>query len=1357
MVHKMLKFYKKPGLSSMHLERTVEKVKKVTAAIDVNIDTEACFYIEIENDVVQEHEMNRLRWIIAESFHENSLSSEPWISCSENDATVCVFEIGPRLNFSTAFSTNAVSICRSVGLKSVKRVEFSIRYLMKLKGDSGEFLPVNETLKQKLIDGLHDKMTECEYQLPLKNFDVEVQKGECYEIDVLQEGSQALEKANSALGLSFDSMDIGHYTKLFAEILKRNPTNVECFDLAQSNSEHSRHWFFKGEMIIDSVSMPDTLMNMVINTQKSSNANNLIKFSDNSSAIEGYEVRALRATNSSEASPFVVDAKRKRHFTLTAETHNFPTGVAPFPGATTGTGGRIRDNHATGRGAHVVAGSAGYCFGNLNIPGYHLPWEDADFEYPGNFAPPLQIAIEASNGASDYGNKFGEPVILGFARSFGLKLPNNERREWIKPIMFSGGIGSIEDEHLKKEEPSKGMEVVKIGGPVYRIGVGGGAASSVKVQGDNAAELDFGAVQRGDAEMEQKLNRVIRACVEMVDENPICSIHDQGAGGNGNVLKEIAYPAGAVIRSKDFTLGDPTISTLELWGAEYQESDAVLIKKQDVQLLKKIAEREKVGVSFVGTITGDGRIILDDSKPAEQNGSKFGDEISNGHEEPASKRLKQGYPVDLPLDVLFDSFPRKKFQLARSESPLSKLQLPQNLTVTEALDRVLRLPSVASKRYLTNKVDRCVTGLIAQQQCVGPLHTPVADVAVTALSMFDTVGAATAIGEQPIKGLIDPGCGARMTIGEALTNLVFAQISDIKDIKCSGNWMWAAKLHGEGARLYDTCKAMCETMSELGIAVDGGKDSLSMAARVGDEVVKCPGELVLSLYVPCPDITKTVTPDLKSDDEASVLIHVKLSKGSNRLGGSALAQVYGQIGNESPDMDDVQMFKDGFLVTQRLIQDGKIRSGHDISDGGLITCLLEMAFSGNRGINIELAVDDIPEKALQVLFAEELGIVLEVLRSSASTVINSFSEHGVLATVVGHPTGNGPSSMVKVSVNGDVLVNEKMTSLRDVWEATSVQLERLQANASCVEEEETGLAARIAPQYQLSFEPREAMIIDEERVAKNGRPKVAVIREEGSNGDREMASSLLMAGFEVWDVTMHDICEENVKLDDFRGVVFVGGFSYADALGSAKGWAAVTLFNEVARRELENFRARDDTFSLGVCNGCQLMALIGWVGSDQKVGSKEQSVCLTHNDSGRFECRFSTVRIEKSPSIMLKNMEGSTLGIWVAHGEGKVEFRTDAAKANVIGASLAPLRYVDDEGSFTTRYPFNPNGSPDGIAAICSADGRHLAMMPHPERCSVLWQWPWMPEAWRGRKTSPWLQMFHNAYDWCIDVQATVS
>ena len=451
------------------------------------------------------------------------------------------------------------------------------------------------------------------------------------------------------------------------------------------------------------------------------------------------------------------------------------------------------------------------------------------------------------------------------------------------------------------------------------------------------------------------------------------------------------------------------------------------------------------------------------------------------------------------------------------------------------------------------------------------------------------------------------------------------------------------------------------------------------------------------------------------------------------------------------------MFENGFLVTQRLIRDGKIRSGHDISDGGLITCLLEMTFSGNRGISIELAVGDIPENALQVLFAEELGIVLEVLRSNSSTVIDSFSEYGVSATVVGHPTGNGPSSMVKISVNGDVLVNEKMTSLRDVWEATSVQLERLQANASCVEEEEAGLGARVGPQYHLSFEPREAVIIDEERGPKNGRPKVAVIREEGSNGDREMASSLLMAGFEVWDVTMHDICAGNIRLGDFRGVVFVGGFSYADALGSAKGWAAVTLFNEVACRELENFRARDDTFSLGVCNGCQLMALIGWVGSDQKVGSTEQSVCLTHNDSGRFECRFSTVRIERSPSIMLKNMEGSTLGIWVAHGEGKVEFRTDAAKANVIGASLAPLRYVDDEGSFTTRYPFNPNGSPDGIAAICSADGRHLAMMPHPERCSVLWQWPWMPETWRGRKTSPWLQMFHNAYDWCIDVQATVS
>eukprot|EP00112_Aurelia_sp_Birch-Aquarium-sp1_P025547 Seg8547.1 transcript_id=Seg8547.1/GoldUCD/mRNA.D3Y31 product="putative phosphoribosylformylglycinamidine synthase/mitochondrial" protein_id=Seg8547.1/GoldUCD/D3Y31 len=620
--------------------------------------------------------------------------------------------------------------------------------------------------------------------------------------------------------------------------------------------------------------------------------------------------------------------------------------------------------------------------------------------------------------------------------------------------------------------------------------------------------------------------------------------------------------------------------------------------------------------------------------------------------------------------------------------------------------------------------------------------------------MFDTVGVATAIGEQPIKGLIDSACGAGMTVGEALTNLVFAQISDIKDIKCSGNWMWAAKLPGEGAKLYDACEAMCSTLSKLGIAIDGGKDSLSMAARVGSDVVKAPGALVLSVYVPCPDVRKTVTPDLKLNDEESLLLHVKFSKHSHRLGGSAFAQVFGQIGNESPDMDDIELFNNGFLATQQLIKEGKIQSGHDISDGGLITCILEMAFSGNCGVKVDLqtTAEGKHAEAIEVLFAEELGIVIEVAKSDQTFVMDTFSKHGVRADIIGRTNAVGSDALVSISVDGNLVLEDKMVVLRDIWEATSFQLERLQANKSCVEAEEACLSSRKAPPYKLSFVPKGPLNFDRPQLSRK-RPMVAVIREEGSNGDREMASSLYLAGFDAWDVTMHDLCTGGIRLKDFRGVVFVGGFSYADVLGSAKGWAAVTRFNANAHKELEEFRAREDTFSLGVCNGCQLMGLIGWVAGEDNGNGLEQGVCFSHNDSGRFECRFATVKIESSPAIMLKDMAGSTLGIWIAHGEGKAEFKTDAIKQRMLGGGLAPIRFTDDEGCITTNYPFNPNGSPDGVAALCSPDGRHLAMMPHPERCSIMWQWPWMPKGWHTLKASPWLQMFHNAYDWCIETE----
>ncbi|XP_011701738.1 PREDICTED: phosphoribosylformylglycinamidine synthase-like [Wasmannia auropunctata] len=814
----------------------------------------------------------------------------------------------------------------------------------------------------------------------------------------------------------------------------------------------------------------------------------------------------------------------------------------------------------------------------------------------------------------------------------------------------------------KSNIPAKqDMEVIKIGGPVYRIGVGGGSASSVEVQGDNSMELDFGAVQRGDPEMEQKLNRVVRACAEIGDDNPILSIHDQGAGGNGNVLKELVEPAGAVIFTKKFDLGDPSISTLELWGAEYQESDAILCKPKDSDLLKKIATREKCPINFVGTVTGNGKIIVSEEENCDT--SKY-----LNYEDKNLSSSK--HPVNLELEVILGKMPRKVFNLHDMPVQRFPMKLLDGLTVLNALDRVLRLPSVASKRYLTNKVDRCVTGLVAQQQCVGPLHTPLADVAVTAISYFSTKGIATSIGEQPIKGLVNEAAGARMTIIEALSNLVFARISALQDVKCSGNWMWPAKLPGEGAALYKTCSAMCSLMKELGIAIDGGKDSLSMATRINKDIVKAPGTLVISCYAPCPDVYQVITPDLKAPamGRQGCLLFIDLSYGKNRLGGTALSQVYCQLGNDVPDIENTQAFKNAFNVIQQLIADKKVFAGHDISDGGLITCLLEMCFAGISGVNIDITHKSAP--AIDILFSEEVGWILEIDEKYQDEVMKMFQCYEVPVYLIGKSVELGMNSKVIVKVRNEVVLSTTVIDSMSIWEETSYQLERHQTNITCALEEFSRLRERTVPAYRLNFDP-----VRSHPILKNTleRVRVAVIREEGINGDREMAASLLEAGFDVWDVTMQDLLENQVTLEVFRGVIFPGGFSYADVCGSAKGWAASFLFHPSLREQLRRFVSRENTFSLGVCNGCQLMSLLGWVGDED---TKDRSgVYLDHNLSERFECRWTTVRIENSPSIMLKGMQDSVLGVWVAHGEGRFIFREEVSKTLEQNNCVA-IRYV---------------------------------------------------------------------------------
>lgn len=1247
-----------------------------------------CFNVESERSLMEE-EINCLRLIFADGFLIDTVSLKPVLQIDR------VIEVGPRLNFATAWSSNMVSICRATGLECVTRVERSRRYLVADGLDMQEF-----------IDAHHDRMTECHYPEPPATFETGITPEPVYEVDLKTKGPAAL---LDIPGISMDEWDRNFYYDYFVKKHDRNPTIVELMDLNNANSEHSRHGFFKGKQILDGEEQEKTLFELVIDTLEANPKGSLVAFKDNSSVVEGFPLTTICPVQPGEPSPFEPKDVHY-HPLLTAETHNFPTGVAPFPGAETGTGGRIRDVQGTGKGGLVIAGTAGYCVGNLHIPGYDLPWENK-YAAPENLATPLRIEIEASNGASDYGNKFGEPLIQGFTRSFDMRLDNGERWAYLKPIMFTGGIGQIDDRHTEKEKEEKGMIIVQVGGPAYRVGFGGGAASSM-LQGENVSELDFDAVQRGDAEMEQKMNRVIRACNEMGDKTLIDVIHDQGAGGPANVLKELVEHSGGWVEIRNIKVGDPTMSVLEIYVAEYQERNGFLIRPENLERFKAICVREKVNCEVLGEVTGDLRFVLRDS-----------------HD--------NSTPVDIELPELLGNIPTKTFEDFRIDPGLVSLLLPDDLSVRDALYDVFRLVSVGSKRFLTNKVDRAVTGLIARQQCCGPLQLPLSDVAVVAQSHFGLTGAATAIGEQSIKMLVDPAAGARMAVGESLTNLVWAKIEDLGQVKCSANWMWAPKLPGEGAAIYDAAEAMRDGMIAIGMAVDGGKDSLSMATMVDNETVKSPRQLVISAYAAMRDLRKVVTPDMK--EVGSTLIYIDLGDGKNRLGGTSLAQVLGRLGNEPPDMDDPDLVKRAFLAVQELIDQDLILAGHDRSDGGLITTVMEMAFAGNCGLEIDMQGDDTP---LATFFSEELGLVIECSDEKLAAVEKILSTQTVPFVEIGKSTAE---KQVRITYNNETVIDEEMQLLRQWWEETSYQLERLQMNPNCADEEKKNIKERSGPTYHIPFTPAPT---SKEILGGTDKPKVAILRDEGSNSDREMTSAFYMAGFEPWDICMMDLLEEKIDLSQFRGLAAVGGFSYADVPESAKGWAATILFNDRLKKMFDDFYNREDTFTLGICNGCQLFGLLGWVPFTGIDADKQPR--FVKNISSRFESRWSTVKIQDSRSIMLKGMEGLVFGIHVDHGEGRLHFPDNELYNQAMAEGLTPIVYVDDNGETTEKYPFNPNGSIAGLAGLCSPDGRHLGMMPHPERTFLSWQCHYLPEEMNNLPVSPWLKMFQNAYDWCV-------
>tara|TARA_B100001093_G_scaffold87882_1_gene79839 strand:+ start:3012 stop:6599 length:3588 start_codon:yes stop_codon:yes gene_type:complete len=1144
-------------------------------------------------------------------------------------------EIGPIPNFTSSLSTNIKNILKKSNIDFIDNIEVSYIY----DKDNYEY----------------DKMTQIIYKNRL-DLSKKIEKKDELKIDI----NELIN--DDKYGLSLEEED----KKYILENYKKwdNPIFI-IYDISQSNSEHCRHHFFNGELYLNGQKIEKSLFDLVKEPLHNSYTNNvsLIAFNDNSSAIKGYENKILKLNDK-----YQYELKKNNlHFVLTAETHNFPTAISPFSGAATGIGGRIRDVQATGKGAIPIASSAGYCVGDLFNK----------LDYPSNISKPIDIIIQASNGASDYGNKFGEPIILGFCRSFHNN--ENDRIEWMKPIMFTSGIGLIEEHNLYKDKVESGMYIGKIGGPAYRIGFGGGSASSREISNSNN-KLDYDAVQRDDPAMEEKMNRVISSCSKL-DNNPILSIHDQGAGGNGNVLKEIIEKCGAKIDLGKITLGDKSMNDLEIWLSEYQESNAILFK--DKKLLQQICDREFVKLDILGKTNNTDYLTI-----------------------------YNGYKTVVNKYKLLDNKYRKQYNLTTNYNLYYNKKIDDNLT--NKIFNTLNLLQVGSKRFLTNKVDRSVSGLIAQQQCVGPLHTPLSNFSLIASSYYPNNmlhnGCATSIGEQPIFGLINPMSLVHKTFGEALLNLVWVVIEDIKSIRCSANWMWPCphKDSNEGYNMYIAMKELKILMNYFGIAIDGGKDSLSMVVNHNNKKVKSPGSLVLTFYASVPNIYNKVTPNLKRKN--SLLLYIDLGENYDRLGGSSYNQSYNFIGSEGPLIRNREKLLQTFKLIQKLIKDKIIFSGHDISDGGLITTLIEMSISSNIGllIGIPYQINDVSN----YLFNEELGVVIEIDQKYLSYITSLFHEIQVNINTI---AVSNNSNIIEIEHKNNIIFNKTIADVRNEWENTSFKLEKLQCEINCVYDEKDTLYRFQKLEYNFNNNHFINPISNINRT-------IGIIREEGSNSDREMASAFYHAGFKIIDINTYDLLKRIDNFDDLDGIVFVGGFTFSDVLGSSKGWYSVIKNNDKINKIFEDFYERDDIFSLGVCNGCQLMCKLGWVYGE-----------LLENKSGRFESRFSNIKVTNTDNLFFKNLD-INFGMWVAHKEGRFKLMDDS---NVC------LKYVDEYNNPTSNYPYNPNNSDYSCAGLLSKNKRHLALMPHPERSYLNYQIPYSNISLKS-SYSPWFSLFAN-------------
>ena len=1218
------------------------------------------------------------------------------------------FFVTPRKGTISPWSTKATDIFHNCALSDVLRVEHGIHF--RLTAKNGIVLN-SEDLGLALL-ALYDRMTEAVYT-DVSDFFKHFEPAPLRTVPLMAEGPEAFKRANIDWGLAMSPDEIDYLVAAYQK-MQRDPTDAELVMFSQVNSEHCRHKIFNADWIVDGEKSELSLFSMIRNTHKLAPEGTLSAYSDNCGVIEGspgawFEVNQRGDKRNYRHTPSQLDILCK------VETHNHPTAISPFPGAATGVGGEIRDEGATGIGGRPKAGLSAFMVSNLEVPGYPLPWEKKIAEHPARMASPMDIMIEGPIGGAAFGNEFGRPQLCGMFRTLQFE-HNGRHRGYHKPIMCAGGMGNMKREHVLKKEIPPTAFIIQLGGPAMKIGLGGGAASSIAA-GAQSEALDFDSVQRGNPEMERRCQQVIDGCIALGAENPMLSIHDIGAGGLSNGLPELVEATGGKFHLRNIHNEDSSMSPMEIWCNESQERYVLGVMPDRVAEFEAICKRERCPMAIVGEATNDGQLVLEDSH-FENN------------------------PIDMEMGVLLGKTPKMLKDVTRLVEDHAELET-ETISLVEAIDRVLRFPAVANKTFLITIADRSITGMVTRDQMVGPWQTPVADVAVTSTTLDTYTGEAMAMGERtPIAVLNAPASG-RIAIGECLTNLAASYVGKIGNIKLSANWMVAAGEDGEDANLYDTVKTVgMETCPALGISIPVGKDSMSMRtswkdSSGQDQKQVSPLSLMVTGFSSVVDVRKTATPDLKSADSALLLLD--LGAGQNRLGGSTLAQVYNQLGNVTPDLDDPEKFKAFFAAIQELLASDLILSYHDRGDGGLIATLAEMSFAGRKGISIILdllvASSKVPS-ALSILFSEELGAVIEIDKANIAAVMAILAKHKVndITRLIGNTTAD---ETFAINFDNKPIYSESITNLNRAWSELTYHMQAQRDNPACAQEEYDALLEKEASQTLVkpSFDPDSAF-----NIPTGARPQMAVFREQGINGQNEMAAAFERVGFESIDVHMTDLLEGRVDLKDFAGLVACGGFSYGDVLGAGSGWAKSVLYNAKLADMFAAFFARENSFTLGVCNGCQMISQLKDI-----IPGAENWPAFTRNRSEQFEGRYSNLEITKSPSIFFQGMEGSILPIPVAHGEGFANFSVTGDLEAIKAGNQLSLRYVNGKAKPTELYPANPNGSPEGATGFTTTDGRATIMMPHPERLFRAVQMSYKPNDVFTGEAGPWLKMFQNA------------